>query len=292
MLTKYISVIFFCSLVLISLNAQNVKDVPPTIYAPFYGDYGKSTNGDQWYGVTNSPAHKDYLTFDDTNAIDFNVGGPDKNLDRNLPVIAPCNGKVVKWGTTFPGTSTGGSYGAVMIAVKDPYYYGIMHMKDINVKEGDTVSQGQTIGTVSNKSPNGITEHIHFAFYKKINIGTDTKPKYKLISQPLSFEGCNNFDLTFNYNAPSKKSTYYEIKVGKTMQVSASVPFFSSKYKIEDIYYVNSTWWTSENKEIATVTPGDQKNKSGLIKGIKEGKTRVKLLFSGKVFYLPVTIVK
>jgi murein DD-endopeptidase MepM/ murein hydrolase activator NlpD len=146
-------------------RAVRVTEPPSRIPAPFYGRYSgesrKFAATSSWFDVPGSPLHRAFATFDDTNAYDLNLAD---NLDRGIPVLAPAAGKVIPWGRSFPGTVGGGPLGAVMIDHGN-WASGMMHMRDVRVKTGDTILGGQVIGFVS--SAGALTAHLHFAAYAK-----------------------------------------------------------------------------------------------------------------------------
>src|SRR5690348_3521634 len=85
------------------------------VYGPYYVQspvFGGWSGGEMWYDVPGSSMHKVFATFDDTNAYDLNLPG---NRENMLPVYSAGYGKVISLGTTFPGTTDGGTYGAVLI---------------------------------------------------------------------------------------------------------------------------------------------------------------------------------
>lgn len=257
-----------------------INTTPTTITAPFYGAYGGYGDAIKWYDVTGSTAHKDYGTFDDTNAYDFNL---QSDREQNLPALAVAAGtvttlaKAINRSTTdFPGTLSGGTYGQLLID-HNGWYSGMMHLTNIKVKDGDTVSSGQLVGTISTRG--GVPFHLHFSKYRKVDFSTKpgtTEKTYKLVSERVTI-GNRDFTLPL--------PTSVQVKKGATFQISATVPFFAGQYKIQDNYYYNNTYWESADGTVATV------NGSGLIRGVKLGTTTIKVKFSGKQFSVPVTVV-
>ena len=252
---------------------------PTSITAPFYGAIGGNGDSVKWYDLTGSTAHKDYGTFDDTNAYDFNL---ESNREQNLPAVAAAAGTVTtlakainRPASDFPGTLSGGTYGQVLIDHGD-WCEGIMHVKDIKVKDGDVVSAGQLLGSISGTG--GVPIHLHFAKYKKVEVGTKpgtTEKTYKLVSERVSI-GNRDFSLPL--------PTSVRVKKGLSTQLSATVPFYGGQYKIQDNFYYNNTYWQSANTAVATVSG------SGLVRGVKAGSTTVKVKFSGKEFSVGVTV--
>lgn len=100
--------------------------------------------------------------------------GDDVVLDAGVPISAIGEGVVV-WSEIRPGSKEHRNWGGiVVVAHKDAYagtpffsLYG--HLKNLAVKEGDTVTASQRIGEVApGPSPeNGwwLTPHVHFAIY-------------------------------------------------------------------------------------------------------------------------------
>lgn len=146
-------------------RAVRVTEPPSRIPAPFYGHYSRKARKfaapSSWFDVPGSSLHRAFATFDDTNAYDLNLA---YDRDRGIPVFAPAAGKVIPWGRSFPGTLGGGPLGAVMIDHGD-WASGMMHMREVRVKTGDTILGGQVIGYVS--SVGALTAHLHFAVYAK-----------------------------------------------------------------------------------------------------------------------------
>ena len=250
--------------------------------APFFGEYGSAGDAFRWYDEAGSKAHKDYGTFDDTKAYDFNL---QSNREQNLPAVAVAAGTVTtltkainRPASDYPGTLSGGTWGAVLID-HNGWFTGYMHLKDIKVKDGDTVSSGQLIGSIS--VTGGVPYHLHFAKYKRIDFGTKPGPKpgqtektYKLVSERVTIQ---NRDFTLQLKS-------IRIKKGASHQVSATVPFFGGKYKIEDQFYFNNTYWKSSNTALATVSG------SGAVRGVKAGNTSITVKFSGKEFSIGVSV--
>ncbi|MEN5426353.1 peptidoglycan-binding protein [Stenotrophomonas pennii] len=93
----------------------------------------------------------------DHGGTDFNYVGGQTGLNRQHPTInAPISGKV---------TFAGGSYGTVKILDAQGNSHEILHMKDVQVKEGQTIQAGQPIGTMGGRGPNGAdqyAQHVHY----------------------------------------------------------------------------------------------------------------------------------
>lgn len=130
-------------------------------------------DGTGWYNASGSPYHKQgkgYRAFggvgaDDTWAVDLNLSG---NRDNGASVKAVADGEVVL---------VDKNYGYVLIKhtnqlqltngdeTLNTWYSGYMHMRNITVKKGSGCSVGDSIGTVSNTSPQAVSAHLHFAIY-------------------------------------------------------------------------------------------------------------------------------
>lgn len=237
----------------------------PSVILPLYGNYSTSSDAIKWYNSTGSAAHKAYSTFDDTYAYDLNLQG---DRDQNLSVVSPFSGTVTNLGSTFPGTTTGGTYGAVLIDIGNNNFIGFMHLKNIKVVSGDKITAGQWIGNIGST---GVTNnHLHFSYYTKDSKGI-------LKSKAVKFS-----DRTFTL-ALTWKDSKIVLKPKISSQITATVPF-GDKGQIESKAYFNNTYWTSDDSKTATV------NGNGLVTGVKIGTTTIRLKFSGKEFTFPVTV--
>ena len=244
-------------------NAKNAA-AAPSVTVPFNGTYTSSSDAIKFYNVTGSTAHKAYATFDDANAYDINLAG---DRDQALPVLSPFAGTVTTLGTTFPGTSSGGTYGAVLINIGNGNYVGYMHLKSITVKSGDAVTAEQQIGKIGNVGVDN--NHLHFAYY--------TKEGTVLKSKTVSFT-----DRAFTMPL-SWKETKVILKVNVSNQITGTVPF-GDKGNIESTTYYNNTNWLSDDSKTAKV------DGNGKVTGVKIGTTIIRLKFSGQEFTFPVTV--
>jgi hypothetical protein len=245
--------------------------VPAWVNAPFYGEFYGTTSSPgatpSWYDVPGSPQHRSFATFDDTNAYDLNLH---HGIDQNLPAIAPAACTVTSLGTTFPGTLSGGSLGSVLLDCGG-WYMGLMHLKNIQVKSGDRVSQGQLLGTIWDTGAPGV-HHLHAAFYQKQTVSGVSK----LVSRRVNF-------VTRAVPLLLPSSVAVNIGGGST-QISGRVSYFGGAYRVEDNYYFNSTWWTSSNSGVASV------DGRGRVTGRARGSATIQLSFSGRMFSIPVTV--
>lgn len=123
---------------------------------------------------------------DDTFAWDINLLD---NADAGKPVYAVDHGKVVKYaGLVTPG----GNYGAVLIEHNHNgtiWWSGYLHMKDIQVKEGDSVTPDTILGYISNASRDQIPDHLHFAVYK----GENTQGKLESFDVTINARGSESY---------------------------------------------------------------------------------------------------
>ena len=245
-------------------NQKSKTAAAPSVTVPFNGNYSSSSDAINFYNVTGSTAHKVYATFDDANAYDINLAG---DRDQALPVLSPFAGTVTTLGTTFPGTSSGGTYGAVLINIGNGNYVGYMHLKSITVKSGDAVTAGQQIGKIGNVGVDN--NHLHFAYY--------TKEGTVLKSKTVSFT-----DRAFTMPL-SWKETKVILKVNVSNQITGTVPF-GDKGNIESTTYYNNTNWLSDDSKTAKV------DGNGKVTGVKVGTTIIRLKFSGQEFPFPVTV--
>ena len=117
---------------------------------------------------------------DDTFAYDVNLNSPQSDYDNGQPVYAIESGDIYTgagWGTS--------NYGQLLInhttASGDLWSSGYLHMSGIPKKNG-SVTKGELIGYISNKSPDNVANHLHFAIY-------NTHGKNSLKSVNVSFSG-------------------------------------------------------------------------------------------------------
>lgn len=242
----------------------------PQVYGPYYVQspvFGGWSGDEKWYNVSGSPLHKAFATFDDTNAYDLNLPS---NRENMLPVYASGSGRVTSLGTTYPGTIDGGTYGAVLIDHQNGTCTGYMHMRNIQVRAGDSVSPNTIIGYVSDKGVPGVI-HLHFAFYLKVK-----KNGKDYLSSTSTYIAPRDFGL----NLPQPIS----LRRGASFQVSAPVPFPGISSRVEDQRWYNNTYWTSSNSRVVTVSG------SGLVKAVAAGSSTITLKFSGKTFSIPVNV--
>lgn len=236
----------------------------PQVTVPVWGDYTASSDPIKYFNVTGSPLHKAYPTFVDSFAYDLNL---QSNREQSLPVLSPFSGTVTTLGTTFPGTISGGTYGAVLIDCGSGIYVGFMHMNNIKVKNGDKVTAGQQIGSISSVGASGVI-HLHFAYYIKDKSGI-------LRSKTVTF-----IDRPFNIQLKWKAITV--LKANISNQIIGIIPFTNES--IESATYYNNTFWSSDNISIAKV------DGNGKVTGVKVGSTSVRVKFSGKEFSIPVVV--
>jgi murein DD-endopeptidase MepM/ murein hydrolase activator NlpD len=239
-------------------------------YGPYYvlsPVYGGWSGDEKWYNVSGSPLHKPFATFDDTYAYDLNLPS---NRENQLPVYSSGYGRVTSLGTTYPGTTDGGTYGAVLIDHQNGIFTGYMHMRNIQVRAGDSVTPNTIIGYISDRGVPGVV-HLHFAFYLKVK-----KNGKDYLSSTSAYIGPRDFGLSL---PPS-----LSLRRGASYQVSAPVPFPGFYSRVEDQRWYNNTYWTSSNSHVATVSG------SGLVKAVATGSSTITLKFSGKTFNIPINV--
>ena len=235
-----------------------------------------STAGVGWYNVTGSPAHINYTAFDDTNAYDFNLAG---DRDNGLPVIAVDAGKVIAYSSfaSVPNTTSkpeANPFGAVLI---DHGYWctGYMHMKDIKVSVGNTVTRGTVIGYVSKKIQKGldaVPNHLHYAVYEKV--WNATTKKYRLVSKTQNFVD----DPVVFTGSPS-----YSLKVGGTLLIPNAPEDFST-IPISNATWFNNTYWTSNKAAVAKV------DAYGKVTAVAVGTATISTPFCGKTYNFTFTV--
>lgn len=107
--------------------------------------------GEQWNGATRD----NHPTGSGTHlALDFNKGSG--SADYGLPVVASAAGKVVK---------VGGGYGDVVIDHGQGWQTTYRHLSSYAVSNGAVVTQGQRVGAVGGRGPDGplqYSPHLHY----------------------------------------------------------------------------------------------------------------------------------
>ncbi|MFI6093982.1 FG-GAP-like repeat-containing protein [Lentzea sp. NPDC051213] len=148
--------------------APTVAQAVPALELPFI--CGTSWKGDSG----SSSAHRN-------NEIDFNMTGTSGNEDLGEPVLAAAAGTVVLEGGE---SSAYGNY--LEIDHGGGYSTLYAHLDKKSVHDGDTVRQGEVIGTVGNTDGNtsGLSAHLHFEYRNRG--GGQAYPNY---IKPASFHG-------------------------------------------------------------------------------------------------------
>lgn len=93
----------------------------------------------------------------DHGGTDFNYVGGQAGRNLQHPVVnAPISGTV---------TFAGGSYGTVKVRDAQGNSHEILHLQDVQVKEGQSIAAGQPIGSMGGRGPNGAdqyAQHVHY----------------------------------------------------------------------------------------------------------------------------------
>ena len=107
----------------------------------------------------------------DTYAWDVNLNSPYSDYDAGKPVFAIESGTI----STSSGWA-GSSYGQLLInhtTGTDKWSSGYLHMKNITKKSG-RINKGDIVGYISNVSPAGVSNHLHFVIYNGYDAGTSS----------------------------------------------------------------------------------------------------------------------
>jgi hypothetical protein len=112
-------------------------------------------NPDQWYWLIGSNYHHGSAL----NAVDLNALD---GADLGKPVYAPADGKVIRVGTDENHTVVI-EHTIMVDGVQHTWYTKILHMQNIQVQEGDEISQGTQIGECGREGTT--SPHIHASFH-------------------------------------------------------------------------------------------------------------------------------
>lgn len=162
----------------------SVTNKPPTATTDTTGATGMATtaNKDNWTWVTNT---KTYYKPNE-----FTAGHQAIDIEATLgsPVYAPTGAKVVYAGTAqgINATPNGGFGTMITLLTQDGYYTTFGHLSKLNVKTGQTVTQGQLIG-LTGSTGNSTGPHLHFQI---------------MDSKGLHYNPLTWFSSTFNGTAP------------------------------------------------------------------------------------------
>jgi len=151
------------------------------------------------------------------------------------PTYAIANGYVFRTGTGcdynggYIGNSCNGGKGnfVFLVVMINHKYYTVYyeHLKDVNVKTGQTVVQGQQVGTIGNSgSSTGL--HLHFAIYYQ---GTEKETTIEQIVQKYRKYGIR-FGLTYNIT-------------GSCSYRNWKAPCFENPMLIYNVYRKNYYTW-------------------------------------------------
>ncbi|MDX8146927.1 peptidoglycan DD-metalloendopeptidase family protein [Lentzea sp. BCCO 10_0061] len=195
--------------------ATPAQAAAPSLELPFV--CGTSWDGNS--GDSNAHRNKE---------IDFNATGTKGDADKGKPVVAAAAG-TVRW--EGGENSDYGNY--VEIDHGDGYSTLYAHLDQKSVGTGDTVQQGELIGTVGNTDGNspGISAHLHFEFRNR-----GSGQSYPDYIRPASFHG-NPFDYA------TGKETFVSQNCGT--QTPPTMPGVSSVSRADgsiDVFAVTSDY--------------------------------------------------
>jgi Tol biopolymer transport system component len=161
----------------VTIEEENI--LPPTILSPTVGSFeiidstGTPSNTVWCFNQHMSGGHipgGGIGQADDTYAYDINLNYPEWDSDAGKPVFAVDKGTVAQ--TYGSRTNAGGSYGQVLIEHSyegNVWWSGYLHLKDIQVVTGQSVTEDTIIGYISNTSLDNIPNHLHFVLYTGTN---------------------------------------------------------------------------------------------------------------------------
>lgn len=151
-----------------------------TLLLPFPAGYDvyvlsgySPSGGSSLHADTNAPSKaNDYYALDLTYADEPDAG-------KGLPIVAPLAGTVVKAGWATSGWA---NYGLRVILAHDlgdghVYHSLYAHLDSIDVSEGDTVAQGEALGTLGQSCQGALscgsfsTPHLHWVLHRDSTIG-------------------------------------------------------------------------------------------------------------------------
>jgi len=155
--------------------------------------YGPNMGSGLHSGLNNGSSGNDYYALDLVYANESNGG-------KGLPIVAALAGTVVKAGWATAGWANFGQRVLVQHDIGDGHSYITMyaHLDSIAVQEGESVTQGQTVGTLGESCDGDNMQlncpsfgpHVHFAVHRNSTIGgSGTGGSYggnAVVPEPLS----------------------------------------------------------------------------------------------------------
>lgn len=141
---------------------------------------------------------------DDTYAWDTNLNSPVPDTDKGQPVYAVAPGTVCQtYGSRSNADDPSATYGQVLLEHSyqgSKWWSGYLHLANIQVKRGQSITTGTVVGYISNKNVPDGNNHLHFVVYtgensygKLISFDASIKPRYEYYG--IDFNGDGKADL-------------------------------------------------------------------------------------------------